>query len=932
MTSTTSKRPPLPAGRPSFTKEKSEGSTISHTDYGYNHYDEPSDSASHADSTTSRTGLRQSLLQRREYLTIRESAFLEHLIETGDEIEVAIAHATLLDEELFFASGGPEEAGPDPNEGGALPEGDDGDDDEEEDDHDFDGSAAFRSARTSSRTSSSSAYTKSMSSFDMLAAQEGILSERPRAASITSSLRPDPCPTTEALGSDRRREHLQLRRQSQVYGQIWQAHENGLAVTQKSSRRAMVARSKSLQQIKTPSHRGDDIFRARRRSSARRLAPLGNRNMKGGKVLMDDVKSDNNRTRPRLQPPPKRPSLRRLSSDVSRKSVSFAAVPPPPSSGLANRAVSDTVLGALPPRPKAMERESSDFSRQSQSSIPSLHMGQPIRSFSIRSDAGKVSLLDGSPLPPRPKAMERGVSDMSQKSTSSVPSLHMAHPIRSFSVRSDAGESLLSDQGEDNAKALTSHPSIHHGRPVRSNSVATSIATYDSSTVDWLEGRDPSDARDEKKEENDSAAIPTKVSIPSTLPSTDLQESTKVLAESDALFLRPVLMRRASVSIDEGEGIEVADFDANLVKEHTSPRAASSSSFANREAWESFSMHECNSFDETMSYGRISGIFRNRATIQRSLSDDDIRGMYLGGTRIAFRDSITSRNMPLVETDEPSWRLDDDEDGLDYYDSWMVIEDEYENGYGGGGTLPFRILGTSATDKSAMPHVLSPPLMESLQAFMPYSKMGENFWLKYSMVRDGASLHSFLRHARGSKYSVMAIETVDGEVFGAFVGEAWRKNWNYYGSGQSFLWRMRHTRHEKTHSIIDQAHMESEIDVYPFTGENRCVQLCTDDNICVGGGSLDPMKSSQSLASDPSVVINDFDWGAGLVIQDDLLQGTSSPCLTFGSPSLSNEHADGSRFEIINMELWTLTPCMTLDEAEKLELGRLFLEKHGRFT
>ena len=64
--------------------------------------------------------------------------------------------------------------------------------------------------------------------------------------------------------------------------------------------------------------------------------------------------------------------------------------------------------------------------------------------------------------------------------------------------------------------------------------------------------------------------------------------------------------------------------------------------------------------------------------------------------------------------------------------------------------------------------------------------------------------------------------------------------------------------------------------------------------------------------------------------EDTLLKGSSSPCLTYGSPSLSRYHKDGSLFEIINMELWTLTPCMTLEEAEKLELGRLFFEKHSR--
>ena len=40
---------------------------------------------------------------------------------------------------------------------------------------------------------------------------------------------------------------------------------------------------------------------------------------------------------------------------------------------------------------------------------------------------------------------------------------------------------------------------------------------------------------------------------------------------------------------------------------------------------------------------------------------------------------------------------------------------------------------------------------------LPFTKMGENFWLKYSLVRDGASTHTFLQHMRSSKYVLLAI-------------------------------------------------------------------------------------------------------------------------------------------------------------------------------
>jgi TLD len=262
-------------------------------------------------------------------------------------------------------------------------------------------------------------------------------------------------------------------------------------------------------------------------------------------------------------------------------------------------------------------------------------------------------------------------------------------------------------------------------------------------------------------------------------------------------------------------------------------------------------------------------------------------------------------------------------------DSWNILKDEYANGYGGGGTLDFLILGTDADDEAAQPHVLSPPLMESLQAFLPYTKSGQNFYLKYSMVRDGASLHSFLKRARGVHYSILALETMEGEVFGAFTGQPWRKNWNYFGSGESFLWKMRRSRMEKTHDILEQAHMESEIDVYPFTGENRFIQLCTHDRIAVGGGTPAEKKEDDETTSSSrqGLQIKPHEWGFGLSISSDFMTGTSSPCVTFGSPALSKAHADGSLFEIVNMELWTLTPCRTEGEAEKMELGKLFLSR-----
>ena len=48
-----------------------------------------------------------------------------------------------------------------------------------------------------------------------------------------------------------------------------------------------------------------------------------------------------------------------------------------------------------------------------------------------------------------------------------------------------------------------------------------------------------------------------------------------------------------------------------------------------------------------------------------------------------------------------------------------------------------------------------------------YQRRESYFWLKYWMVRDGASTVAFLQNLRGARYTVMSLETLEGEIFGA---------------------------------------------------------------------------------------------------------------------------------------------------------------------
>ncbi|KAL7486470.1 hypothetical protein ACHAW6_012069 [Cyclotella cf. meneghiniana] len=291
--------------------------------------------------------------------------------------------------------------------------------------------------------------------------------------------------------------------------------------------------------------------------------------------------------------------------------------------------------------------------------------------------------------------------------------------------------------------------------------------------------------------------------------------------------------------------------------------------------------------------------------------------------------------------------------GFDHYNTWEVIKDEYAADFGfnvatdnENHILPcneddsergmFKIIGTSAEDTSAIPHVLSPPLMESLLNFVPERLSNDNFWLKFSLIRDGASLDILRKYCRAANHSILAIETTNGEVFGSFTSAPWRTNNKYFGTGESFLWRMRHNRNTPVFSLFEQAQLESEIDVFPYNGSNCYIQLCTNDKIALGGGSVMKPDSEGTHAhsiveeSDDGTADVYLEWsnyGFGLALDELLLHGTTSPCATFGNPNLMNSGGSGELFDVLNLEVWTFTSAQNEREAQRSEMSMFFVRE-----
>jgi hypothetical protein len=321
-------------------------------------------------------------------------------------------------------------------------------------------------------------------------------------------------------------------------------------------------------------------------------------------------------------PDPK--TLHRRSTMSSRKSVTFhgleegEGVAKPNHKKSFRRSVSDTSIYA-----KTVEESSSALPHQElSSSIPSIHHTHSVRSDSkiripsihLRSD----SIASAASIPSlHPRTIR---SD----SMHSIPSLHRGLPIRSDSIHSI--------------------PSLHHGHPMRASSVisededkllsaayskARLLAQY--STADdiasaWLQHHQRPDIS--------FLSLPQVATTPST--ATETTETATAKASNTALPVsssKPLLMRLASHNFYDGEGLEVTELDDAPMRPTL--------------VFLDASIHACSSWDDA-SVSRHSDKFRS---IRRSLSDEDMSNLFLG----------TSANLLMKDTsNQADANLDDD--------------------------------------------------------------------------------------------------------------------------------------------------------------------------------------------------------------------------------------------------------------------------------
>lgn len=182
--------------------------------------------------------------------------------------------------------------------------------------------------------------------------------------------------------------------------------------------------------------------------------------------------------------------------------------------------------------------------------------------------------------------------------------------------------------------------------------------------------------------------------------------------------------------------------------------------------------------------------------------------------------------------------------------------------------------------------ICSPDLVHMVASWLPSGKRSRKWHLRYSLLRDGASLDTLLwacqREGNGGKSSggvvgyVLLVEDSRSCKFGAFLSHAVAECHSYgvphLGSGESFVFRLG----------TDAGGADAR--VFRWTGNNDCFFLCnTLHGLCVGGGGAYG--------------------GYALSLDDELDGGASSPSETYNNDQLSSSEF----FKTLNCELYELT-------------------------
>ena len=114
---------------------------------------------------------------------------------------------------------------------------------------------------------------------------------------------------------------------------------------------------------------------------------------------------------------------------------------------------------------------------------------------------------------------------------------------------------------------------------------------------------------------------------------------------------------------------------------------------------------------------------------------------------------------------------------------------------------------------------------------------------------------------------------------------------------------MNKSRFTPSNSVEEQMKLESSVEIFKWSQENRNIQMSDKKKLVIGGGFPDDDSE------------DDSEWKLGIALGADLYEGTTSKCCTFKIPGLSQESPKGEIFEV---------ECSQLTSTRSIVLNFIF--------
>ncbi|KAJ0401884.1 hypothetical protein ATCC90586_003492 [Pythium insidiosum] len=174
-------------------------------------------------------------------------------------------------------------------------------------------------------------------------------------------------------------------------------------------------------------------------------------------------------------------------------------------------------------------------------------------------------------------------------------------------------------------------------------------------------------------------------------------------------------------------------------------------------------------------------------------------------------------------------------------------------------------------------HILTLDHIAYIDHALPMTCQLCRWFLLYSTEVHGSSLHSLLVLAKNQTPTLIVVKDDQGNVFGGFGSDEWRRATQYFGNGETFIFSFA-PRAGSTQT--DGADPGANFVKYGWSRRNNYFMLCSEESLVMGGGG-----------------------NFGLYLDSDLSHGTTGPCETFSSRPL----VSSQEFNCVQVELWGFT-------------------------